>query len=163
MILIALGANLPTNQFGSPIQTLTAAIIAVNEAGVKVVSQSRWYESAAVPPSDQPNYINGVIAVETVMQPSELLGLLHEIEHEFGRRRFVRNEARGLDLDLIDYDGMIVDDGHITLPHPRMQQRAFVLLPLAEIAPNWVHPTSAQPLRQLINSLPDDGPVFPIE
>ena len=92
-----------------------------------------------------------------------LLGLLHGIEHEFGRRRIVRNEARGLDLDLIDYDGLSIDDGHITLPHPRMHQRAFVLLPLAEIAPDWVHPSLTQPLRQLISSLPDDGPIFPIE
>ena len=93
-----------------------------------------------MPVSDQPWFVNGVARVETTLDPTALLSLLRRLEQEFGRQRSVRNAARTLDLDIIDYDGKVENTPELTLPHPRMQDRAFVLLPLAEIAPGWRHP-----------------------
>src|SRR5579862_334808 len=134
MILIGLGANLPST-VGPPRATLEAALAALEKAGVKIVARSRWYKTAPVPVSDQPFFVNGVIAVETTLAPAELLALLQKIEAQFGRQRGVRDAARTLDIDILDYDGRIEDGPGLTLPHPRMESRAFVLKPLAEIAP----------------------------
>jgi 2-amino-4-hydroxy-6-hydroxymethyldihydropteridine diphosphokinase len=143
-VLIGLGANLPSDSFGSPRETLEAALGALERRGVKVVRRSRWYESAPVPPSGQPWYVNGVAAVETALGPEALLAALHEVEHKFGRVRGARNAARVVDLDLIAY-GEVVRPGPEApiLPHPRAAERAFVLLPLAEIAPEWRLPGAA--------------------
>ena len=110
-----------------------------------------------MPVSDQPWFVNGVIAVETLLSPEELLGLLNEVEAEFGRTRKIRNEARILDLDLIAYDDRIMTgpEGPI-LPHPRAHERAFVLLPLADIDPDWRHPVTGAAVADLIASLPND-------
>ncbi len=119
MILIALGSNLFSDAYGSPQDICVAAIKALEKRGVSITARSRWFRTAPVPVSDQPWFVNGVIAVETLLPPAELLGLLHEVEAEFGRTRKIRNEARILDLDLIAYDDRIMNgpDGPI-LPHP---------------------------------------------
>ena len=156
MIFVALGANLPSEEHGSPRQTLEKAIEVLESKGVTCLAQSRWYESAPVPPSGQPNYVNGVISVQTTAQPAELLTILHLVEAEFGRVRQVRNEARVLDLDLIDYAGKVLDGATgPKLPHPRMQDRAFVLLPLQDIVPEWRHPETDQTISDLMASLSD--------
>ena len=161
MILVGLGANLPSS-VGSPVDTLGAAIGALREAGVKIVARSRWYRTAPVPASDQPWFVNGVVAVETNLEPMELLALLQKIERQFGRERGIRNAARTLDLDILDYDERIVEGPRLTLPHPRMQERAFVLLPLAEIAPDWRHPKTGQGVSALIAALPEGQQAAPI-
>jgi 2-amino-4-hydroxy-6-hydroxymethyldihydropteridine diphosphokinase len=139
-ILIGLGANLPSPRFGAPVTTLNAAVARLTELGIHVAARSRWYESTPVPVSDQPNFVNAVICVATELEPAALLALLHRIEVEFGRVRGVRNAPRLLDLDLLAYRDMVNHDGAPQLPHPAMHLRAFVLLPLREIAPRWVHP-----------------------
>ncbi len=118
-ILIGLGANLP-GRWGPPRATCEAAVAALEAEGLRVVRRSRWYESAPVPASDQPWYVNGVIAVETGLSPEALLALLHRVEARFGRERRTRNEARVIDLDLLAY-GERVNDGPAPplLPHPR--------------------------------------------
>jgi 2-amino-4-hydroxy-6-hydroxymethyldihydropteridine diphosphokinase len=164
MILIGLGANLPSTAFGPPRETLTAALAALARRGVTVVRRSRWYETRPVPASDQPMYVNAVAEVATRLAPRDLLVLLHEIEASLGRTRRVRNEARVVDLDLLDYDGMVADGsgGGPILPHPRLHKRAFVLVPLAEIAPHWVHPASGRTASELVAALPPGEPCRPI-
>ncbi len=153
LVLIGLGANLPST-LGPPRKTCAAALDVLGEFHVNVRRRSRWYESAAVPPSDQPWFVNGVAAVETTLDPAALLATLLEVEGRFGRERDDRWAARTLDLDLLDYRGQL-RDGPLppTLPHPRLEQRAFVLLPLAEVAPHWRHPRSGRTIDALIAAL----------
>lgn len=154
MIFIGIGANLPSPA-GPPRATAEAALQALAAAGIAVRRRSRWYESAPVPPSDQPWYVNGVVEVETGLDPAALLAVLHRIEAAFGRTRTVANAARPLDLDLLVYDDRVLDgpDG-VIVPHPRLHERAFVLLPLAELAPDWRHPRTGQAISTLIAALP---------
>lgn len=162
MILIGLGANLPSPEFGPPSSTLEAAVGALEREGVVVRARSRFYDSAPVPLSDQPWFVNAVIAVETALGPEALLALLLDLEGRFGRGRGPAGGARVLDLDLLAYDDVVTDpEDHPALPHPRMHERAFVLLPLAEIAPVWRHPATGTPLARLIEALPPDQTARP--
>lgn len=155
---IGLGANLQHPVYGSPRQTLEAAIAALQAAGLDIVARSSWYESAPVPLADQPWYVNGVVAVHSNLSAADLLAILHRIEAEFGRVRSVVNAPRVVDLDLLDHRGESRPGGagDPVLPHPRMAERGFVLLPLQEVAPDWRHPVSGQPLATLIAQLPGD-------
>jgi len=161
MILIALGANLPSPA-GGPQQTLEASLMRLEASGVRIVARSGWYRTAPVPVSDQPWFINGAALVQTALEPMALLALLRQLELEFGRQRSARNAARTLDLDIIDYDGRIENTPELTLPHPRMQDRSFVLLPLAEIAPGWRHPTLGDSVETLISALPPGQKAEPV-
>jgi len=154
MILIALGANLSSSA-GSPAETLRAALGNLAERGIKVEKQSQLYRSAAWPDPLDPPFVNAVARVATALGPAELLRALHDVEAEFGRVRSSPNAPRTLDLDLIDYDGRI-EDGPPQLPHPRMQARAFVLVPLRDVAPNWRHPVSGRSVSELIAAAPGD-------
>jgi len=155
-IYIALGANLPSDH-GAPEATLEAALAVIRAAGVTVEAQSPWYATAAVPRSDQPDYVNGAARVCTQLGPADLLALLHRIEQRFGRVRVHRDEARVVDLDLIDYGGMVVEPAGegLRLPHPRAHLRGFVLLPLRDVAPDWRHPVSGRTIDALIGELSD--------
>lgn len=129
--------------------------------GVAVARRSRWYRSDPVPRSDQPPFVNGVADLATALSAADLLDLLHRIEAALGRERREANEARVIDLDLLDYDGRIVGgdgDGGLVLPHPRLHRRAFVLLPLRDIAPDWRHPVTGLGVGRLIDDL-DGGQV----
>ncbi len=156
MIIIALGANI-SSCYGSPKQTLYAAVDALARAsGISVLAHSSIWRSAPVPVSDQPWYYNSVVsvAVDAMLDPHALLDNLNAIELEFGRVRGEKNAPRVLDLDLIDYNGRVMDAKVLCLPHPRMQARGFVLYPLQEIAPQWSHPVSGDGLAALIGQLP---------
>lgn len=157
MILIALGANLPF-QAGPPAGTLQRALGELERQGVKIARVSSFYETPAWPDPGQPAFINAVAAIETALQPVELLALLHGVETSFGRMRSAPNAARTLDIDLLDYDGRVITEG-VTLPHPRMAMRSFVLVPLAEVAPDWRHPVTGQAAGELLTGLADrDAP-----
>ncbi|WP_417842920.1 2-amino-4-hydroxy-6-hydroxymethyldihydropteridine diphosphokinase [Thalassospira sp.] len=157
-VLIALGANLPTERFGAPADAVRAAIdVLATSDGITLQEVSRFYETAPVPVSDQPWYVNAIIRVETVFSPVDLMKYLHKIEADFGRVRLARNEARVLDLDLVAYGRhKIQDDGGLIVPHPRLHERAFVLLPLQDVAANWMHPVLLKTVAQLVDALPDD-------
>lgn len=162
MILIGLGTNL-CGTFGSPEELLRAAVQSLRQEGLTILAASRVWVTAPVPVSDQPWYRNAVIAVQSPLDPPELMHRLLETEKKFGRVRSVPNAPRTLDLDLLDYDGQIMDTPLLILPHPRMHARAFVLRPLAEIAPGWSHPVLKRTLSALIAALPPDQAAEPVE
>jgi 2-amino-4-hydroxy-6-hydroxymethyldihydropteridine diphosphokinase len=149
MILVALGANLTSPLHGGPVETLAAALAEMAVQGIEVDAMSRWYETAPVPISDQPWYVNGVARIRTMLEPSPLLTRLHEIEAAFGRVRTKVNAARAIDLDLLAYGDRIEADWPV-LPHPRLQERAFVLLPLRDVAPNWRHPVTGEDIGTML-------------
>jgi 2-amino-4-hydroxy-6-hydroxymethyldihydropteridine diphosphokinase len=152
-IYLGLGANLPS-RFGSPVETLTRAVAAIAAAGIVITARSPWYESAPVPRADdQPWYVNGVVRVATALDPAGLLAALQGIERDFGRVRSVANAPRTLDLDIIAWGARVATEGAPLLAHPRMQERAFVLLPLRDLAPDWRHPVSGRPIADLIADL----------
>lgn len=155
MILLGLGANLPSD-LGPPLATFAAALDALGAAGVRLIRRSRWYRSPPMPPSAQPWYVNGVALVQTSHPPADLLAILHGIEARFGRIRGEANAARPLDLDLLDYEGRLSLSGETpVLPHPRLHERAFVLLPLRDVAPDWRHPRLGQTAADLVAALGD--------
>jgi len=160
MILISIGSNLSTRDGAPPLETCRAAVKSLAELpDVQLTAVSRWYETDPVPPSGQPNYINGVarIALAATITPEALLGDLQAIEAKFGRRRGEANAARTLDLDLIDMEGLVREFPDPILPHPRAHLRAFVLLPLLDVAPGWVHPASGRSAWALLGEVDRSG------
>jgi len=161
-IYVALGANLPSAA-GPPLATLRAALALLGAHGCRITARSSWYRTPAVGPPGQADYVNGVVSLATALPPAALLAQLHRIEARFGRARAMRWGPRVLDLDLIDYQGLVIggdgdgDRGTATrsliLPHPEVSARAFVLLPLRDVAPAWRHPRSGTPVDRLLGDL----------
>lgn len=160
-ILIGLGGNLDHPRHGPPRLVLEAALAELGRRGVKTIRLSPWYRTAPVPPSDQPWYVNAVAEVATELAPDALLACLHEVEAAFGRVRSTANAARIIDLDLLDFRRQTAPGGpsQATLPHPRMEGRAFVLRPLADLEPDWRHPVTGVSIRELLRRLPADQPI----
>lgn len=152
-IYIAFGANL-----SNPKSTFTRAMSALEDRGAAILKMSGLWQSPAWPAGiGQPDYINACAEVDFEGSPRELLDILHEVEAEFGRERSVKNAARTLDLDLLDYKGQVISDKTgMIVPHPRMLSRGFVLLPLSEIAEDWIDPVQGIALWDWIARLPMD-------
>lgn len=139
-ILIGIGANLPNAVGRTPPDTCRWAAARLDGlCGCRLRGLSRWYRTLPVPASDQPPFVNGVAHLSGNVRPAELLLALHRLEAEAGRVRGAANAARVLDLDLIGMDSL-VSQGAVMLPHPRATTRAFVLAPLHDVAPGWLHP-----------------------
>lgn len=156
MILVGLGANLGRADGTPPAVTLRhAAAEVASLPGLVHPRLSRLWRSPPVPPSDQPDYVNAVLRVEGSAEPAALLEALQAIEALHGRVRGERNAARTLDLDLLDLDGLIRRAPPPVLPHPRLRSRAFVLAPLAEVAPGWRHPVTGESVEALLAALPE--------
>jgi len=152
-IYIAFGSNQALGNI-QPAGLLCEAARTLNASGVALRARSSLWRSPAWPDPQDPAYVNAVARVETAKAPAELLDCLHAIEAQLGRARAHRNAPRTLDLDIIDFDGLLSDGmpGPV-LPHPRASQRAFVLLPLREIAPDWIHPATGQGIDRLVGAL----------
>lgn len=149
---IALGSNL-----GDSLATLNSAIETLdNIPGIAVKARSSWYQTSPIGPP-QPDYINACAILEVTLAPEELLAKLLETETKFNRIRGEKWGARTLDLDLLLYDNEILESPTLTLPHPRMTERAFVLVPLAEIAPDWVHPVTKSEIGKLLKAVNCSG------
>jgi 2-amino-4-hydroxy-6-hydroxymethyldihydropteridine diphosphokinase len=149
---IALGSNL-----GDSRTILKAALETLAETpGIILQAKSSWYQTKAVGPP-QPDYINGCVLLQVKTSPQLLLETLLGIEAQFGRVRRERWGPRSLDLDLLLYDDLILDTPNLVLPHPRMRERAFVLIPLAEIAPDWVEPVSGIAIAELVQAVDCSG------
>ncbi len=137
-------------------QTLRASLSSLSHNGVTPLAVSRLFQTPAWPDPSDPDFVNAVAAVRTDLDPAALMAQLAATEDAFGRVRSARNAPRTLDLDIIDYAGR-VEQGPPTLPHPRADGRAFVLLPLADVAPDWRHPQSGKTVSELIELLDESA------
>lgn len=183
-VLIALGSN-ATLFDRNPKEIIQSAIGQLSERLEKLCESSIIYRTPCFPVGAGPDYANAVIRVVTDHSPEEILLILHEIEADFGRVRDVRWGMRTLDLDLIAVGDRVLPDGEVVqawidlpladqmreapdrlvLPHPRLQDRAFVLVPMADVAPDWVHPLLNRSVREMLGQLPgsDIDAVIPYE
>jgi 2-amino-4-hydroxy-6-hydroxymethyldihydropteridine diphosphokinase len=150
---LGLGTNLPFEGVGGA-ALLARAVAAIEAAGVSVMARSSVWLSSAWPLGvDQPDYFNAVIAIDTSLTPDVLWLKLESVEAAFGRERRERWAARTLDLDVVDFGGLTGSFGPLILPHPHAHERAFVLAPLSEIAPDWRHPRLGKTAEVLLRYL----------
>jgi 2-amino-4-hydroxy-6-hydroxymethyldihydropteridine diphosphokinase len=163
-VVVALGSNM-AGGFASSEALLEAALARFPEAGLPVRARSAWWRSAAWPDPKGSEYRNGVALVEANGPPWAVLEALFSIEQAFDRMRDGKNAPRTLDLDLIAYGRRVIDTPGLTLPHPRAHERRFVMGPLAEIAPGWVHPVLGKTAAELAATAPvgrDAAPIPPL-
>ena len=173
-VLVALGSNMPEGVERSA-EILRGAVGAMAGIAITPVSVSRFFQSEAFPPGTGPDFVNAALSFETDLHPAQILARLHHIERDFGRIRRVRWGQRSLDLDLLAVGEvvlpdaetltrwMVLDPAHqqkdapddLILPHPRLQDRAFVLLPLLDITPDWRHPLTGTSLHDMVQALPE--------
>ncbi len=160
MILIAIGANLAGPGGTTPLETCRQASLALDGIGnLRLAALSPWYETIPVPASEQPAYVNGVARMEGEADPETLLESMQRLEQAYGRVRGDANSARTLDLDIIAMGERVRTGSDPILPHPRMHMRAFVLMPLLDVAPDWRHPISGIPARVFLDGVPKHGVV----
>jgi 2-amino-4-hydroxy-6-hydroxymethyldihydropteridine diphosphokinase len=151
ILYLALGTNL-----GDRHANLQAAIAALPPA-VRVLAQSAIYETPPWGLTSQPPFLNMVLRGRTSMPPERLLKHLKRLEIKIGRKPTIRWGPRRIDMDILFYDDLVVDNPQLTLPHPRLHERAFVLVPLADLAPDLVHPRLGKPVSQLLAAVDTTG------
>ncbi|MDI2113567.1 2-amino-4-hydroxy-6-hydroxymethyldihydropteridine diphosphokinase [Commensalibacter nepenthis] len=161
MIIIAVGSNLSGVWSDTPYGMCQEAVHRLSTELECHIKQSSWYQTSPIPPSSQPLYINGVVTLEKEIEPIEVLKILNKIEAEAGRVRQQANEARPLDLDILDIDGKIIEESpKLIIPHPRLHLRGFVLYPLKDVCPQWQHPITHKHINELIDELPKDQAIM---
>ena len=162
MIYIGIGSNLNGKNNETPLQNCKKALEVIKKE-LNISKLSSWYKSEPVPVSNQPWFVNAVIEISTNKPPLDLLNFILNIEQNFGRIREKKNEARIIDLDIVDYKKKIIyKKNELITPHPRMHKRSFVLLPLNELNPKWVHPIKKKGIQELINNIKDGQKILKI-
>ena len=171
-----MGANLPSAT-GTALETLSKSLELFLSESLQVTRISKWFSTPAFPTGSGPDFVNAAVMVKTDLSPKEVLSALHRIEAALGRTRENRWEPRLCDLDLIAYDDLIVPDletflfweklefskqqtktpDQLVLPHPRLQDRSFVLVPLNDIAPDWRHPATGNTISDMLAALPPES------
>lgn len=151
-VYIALGSNQ-----NDPLERLKEAKNKLIESGLKFIEESSIYETEAWGLKDQKNFLNQVIKIETLRYPFDLIKDLLNIESEMGRKRDIRWGSRTIDLDILFYEDWVLKCPKLTIPHPKIQERNFVLVPLNEIAPNFIHPIYLKPIHELLQESNDNS------
>ena len=159
MLLLGLGSNL-SSSFGNRFKNIDMAISYLQSYEIKIVNRSSFYETPSYPDLKNPKFINVVVDVSTHLPPEDLASVLIFVEEILERKRNQKNEPRTCDIDIIDYNGKIMDFNYKNLifkvPHEKLVYRNFVLFPLQEIAPNWIHPKTKDSIDVLINKLSNE-------
>lgn len=153
-VFLLLGSNL-----GDREQMLQSAEDAITGHEIETIQRSGLYETAAWGITDQPAFLNQVLEVETKQDPEALMQTLLEIEQSLGRERKERYGPRSIDIDILFFDTLVYHSSVVTIPHPAIQERRFVLTPLAELAPDLIHPVFQQSVQELLSQCKDELPV----
>jgi 2-amino-4-hydroxy-6-hydroxymethyldihydropteridine diphosphokinase len=148
IVYLGLGSNI-----GDREATLNTAVAELSKAGAKVVRESSKIETDPVGFLDQPAFLNMAVEVETTKSPRELLAAILTIERQLGRVRTIRNGPRTIDIDILLFGSVLVEEPDLTIPHPRMTERGFVLQPLAELCPDLIHPVTGLSIREHLRKL----------
>ena len=158
MIILGLGSNL-NSSFGDRFNNINLALSHIESHNIKILKKSSFYETPSYPNNKDPKFINIVIEVSSNLSPGELASVIIHIEEKLERKRNQKNEPRTCDIDIIDYNGRVIDFSYKSLifkvPHEKLIYRNFVLFPLQEIAPNWIHPITKEKISNLIAKLPE--------
>ena len=159
MFLLGLGSNLPSS-FGDRFENLSLATSYLEEHQIKIIKRSSFYETPSYPDIKNPKFINIVVEVSTYLSPEDLVAVLIFVEKKLERKRMKKNDPRTCDIDIIDYNGKVFDFIYKNLifkvPHEKLTYRNFVLYPLREIVPKWVHPKTKDSIDELITKLPNE-------
>ena len=159
MSLLGLGSNLPSS-FGDRFENLNLAVSYLELYKIKIIKKSSFYETPSYPDIKNPKFINIVVKVSTYLSPEDLASVLIRVEKKLERNRKKKNEPRTCDIDIIDYNGKVVNFSYKSLifkvPHEKLIYRNFVLFPLQEIVPKWIHPKTKDSIDVLINKLSNE-------
>jgi len=159
MFLLGLGSNL-SSSFGGRFENLNLAVSYLQKYKIKIIKRSSFYETPSYPDAENPKFINIVVEVSTSLSPEDLATVLILVEKKLERKRIKKNDPRTCDIDIIDYNGKVMDFTYKNLffkvPHEKLIYRNFVLIPLQEIAPKWVHPENKDSIDVLINKLSNE-------
>jgi len=159
MIYLSLGSNL-SSKFGNRFENLNFAISEIEKKSIAVIKKSSFYETISYPNKNNPKFINIIISVKSDSSPKDLMSILIDIEKKLERKREKKNEPRTCDIDIIDYNNIILKTNYkkneLIIPHKNLETRNFVLFPLKEIAPNWQHPQTKVYIHTLINKLSNE-------
>ena len=156
MILLSLGSNL-SSSFGNKFKNINLALSHLESYKIKLVKKSSFYETPSYPDKSKPNFINIIAQVSTDLNPEDLASVLIFIEEKLERKRKNKNDPRTCDIDIIDFKGKSIDfkykDMFFTVPHKELSNRNFVLFPLKEVMPNWIHPKTKQTIDVLMDQI----------
>ena len=159
MLLLGLGSNL-SSSFGDRFENLNLAISYLETYQIKIINRSSFYETPSYPDIKNPKFINLVVDVSTYLLPEDLASVLIFVEEKLERKRIKKNEPRTCDIDIIDYNGKVMEFTYKNLifkvPHEKLIYRNFVLFPLQEVAPKWTHPKTKDSIDVLINKLSNE-------
>lgn len=150
VVFLLLGSNM-----GDRLLFLSQAAKQIANRVGPIAKTSSFYQTAAWGNTDQPDFINQVLQVESLLSPAKVLETILDIEIELGRERIEKWGSRTIDIDILGYDEVIVDEPDLKIPHPNLHQRAFTLVPLLEIDPDWLHPVLKQSPEEMLSHLED--------